>query len=90
MWEYVENETPVLQASAADPKGNGFFTVGIEIAPGQWRSTGTSGNCYWARLDSNQGILDNHFGNAGGTVTVFSSDYEIQFEDCGTWEYIGP
>ena len=89
-WEYVENETPVLRADAAAPKESGFFTVGIEIAPGQWRSTGTGDGCYWARLDGNQEILDNHFGNAGGTVTVFPSDYEIQFDDCGVWEFVGP
>jgi hypothetical protein len=90
MWEYVENETPVLLSDAADPKENGFFTVGVEIAPGQWRSTGTGDGCYWARLDGNQNILDNHFGNAGGTVTVFPSDYEIQYEGCGVWVYVGP
>lgn len=90
MWEYVENETLALLLNAADPKENGFFTVGVEIVPGHWRSTGTGDDCYWARLDGNQDILDNHFGNAGGTVTVFPSDYEIQFEDCGIWEYVEP
>lgn len=90
MWEYVENEIPLLQPDASSPKGNGFFTVGVEIVPGQWRSTGTGDGCYWARLDHQQEILDNHFGNAGGTVTIFQSDYEIQFDDCGTWEYVGP
>lgn len=89
-WEYVENGTPVLRSDATAPKANGFYTVGVEIAPGQWRSTGTTDNCYWARLDGSQEILDNHFGNAGGTVTVYASDYEIHFEDCGTWEYVGP
>ena len=89
-WVFVENETPVLAADAALPKSNGFFTVGVEIAPGQWRSTGSNGGCYWARLDSSQEIIDNHFGNAGGTVTVAASDYEVQFSDCGQWEYVGP
>lgn len=89
-WEYVENETPVLRPDAAAPKESGFFTVGIEIAPGQWRSTGSNDGCYWARLDGHQEILDNHFGSAGGTVTVSPSDYEIQFDDCGVWEFVGP
>ncbi len=89
-WEYVENETPVLTADAASPKGNGFYTVGVEIATGQWRSTGSNDGCYWARLDGNQEIIDNHFGSAGGTVTVAAADYEVQFSDCGTWEYVGP
>ncbi len=89
-WQYVENETPVLAADAALPKGDGFYTVGVEIAPGSWRSTGSNDGCYWARLDGGQDIIDNHFGNAGGTVTVAVSDYEVQFSDCGQWEYVGP
>ena len=66
------------------------FPVNGEIAPGQWQSTGTQDDCYWARLDENQDILDNHFGLAGGTVIVQAADYEVQFEDCGVWEYLGP
>ena len=89
-WEYVENEDPVLQEDATEPKGNGFYTVGIEIAPGRWESNGTGDGCYWARLDSNQNTLDNHFGNAGGSITIRPTDYEVEFNDCGTWEYIGP
>ncbi len=89
-WEYVENEVHVLHADASDPKGNGFYTVGIEIIPGRWESTGTGDSCYWARLDSSQNTLDNHFGNAGGSMTVRPTDYEVEFSDCGTWQYAGP
>jgi len=89
-WEYVENEVPVLQDNSTEPKGNGFYTVGVEIAPGKWSSTGTGDGCYWARLDGNQNTLDNHFGNAGGSVTIRPTDYEVEFNDCGTWEYIEP
>ena len=88
-WEYVENEPVVLRPDAASPKDSGFYTVGIEIVPGQWRSTGTGDGCYWARLNGEQDIIDNHFGNAGGTVTVSASDYEVQFDDCGIWEFFG-
>ena len=89
-WIYVENEVPVLQDDAIDPKGDGFYTVGIEIATGRWRSTGTGSGCYWARLDGNQNTRANHFGNAGGTVTIQATDYEVEFNGCGTWEYQGP
>lgn len=70
-------------------KGDGFYTVGVEIAPGTWRSDGSGSGCYWARLDRNQEILANHFGSAGGSVTIRASDYEVEFSDCGTWEYQG-
>ncbi len=88
-WTYVENEVKVLQENAAEPKGTGFYTVGVEIVPGRWQSTGTGDGCYWARLDGNQNLIDNHFGNAGGTITIGQNDYEVEFNDCGTWEYQG-
>ena len=63
----------------------------VEIVPGQWQSTGTADDCYWARLDEYQDVLDNHFGLAGGTVSRSRlADYEVHFDDCGTWEYLGP
>ena len=89
-WRYVENEEPILQANASNPKNDGFYTVGIEIVAGRWKSTGAGDRCYWARLDGNQRILGNHYGLAGGTVTVRTTDYEVHFEGCGTWEYQGP
>ncbi len=89
-WYYVEGAQRPLAADAADPKGNGFYTVGVEIVPGYWKSTGTADDCYWARLDAYQDILDNYYGMSGGTVLVAASDYEVLFEDCGTWEYLGP
>lgn len=82
-------EEQARQAQLTEPKGDGFYTVGEEIAPGTWESQGTGGSCYWARLDANQEIIDNHFGNAGGRVTVRSSDTEVEFSGCGTWEYQG-
>lgn len=89
MWEYVEDQPKVLEPGAADPKGDGFYTVGVEIMVGRWDSTGTGDSCYWARYDSYQGILDNHFGMAGGTVLIRETDYEVEFNRCGTWVYLG-
>ena len=89
-WIYVENEQKVLSADAQEPKGNGFYTVGVEIAPGRWSSTGSNDDCYWARLTGSQDLIDNHYGLAGGTVTIGANDYEVAFEDCGIWEYLGP
>jgi len=71
------------------PKGDGFYQVGVDIAPGLWRSTGTGDECYWERLDENQEILDNHYGAAGGSVKIRSTDYEVQFKGCGRWEFQG-
>jgi hypothetical protein len=84
-WIYVENEVPTLQADASADKGSGFYTVGVEIVPGSWRSTGSGDSCYWARLDGNQNLLDNHYGLSGGTITIQPGDYEVEFSDCGTF-----
>jgi hypothetical protein len=88
----LEDFTKVKTYFLTKPKGDGFYTVGVEIVPGKWNSTGTGtgDSCYWARLDGDQEILDNHFGNAGGTVTIRPTDYEVTIEGCGTWEYLGP
>jgi hypothetical protein len=88
-WEYAEGEVLVLQDDASAPKGNGIYTVGLEIAPGRWESTGTQDDCYWARQTDTQDLIDNHFGNAGGTITIQPTDYEVVLWDCGTWEYRG-
>jgi len=90
IWEYVENAERVLLSDAMDQKGDGFYTVGVEIVPGRWQSIGTGDDCYWQRLDANQETLDNHYGSAGGTVNIRDTDYEVYFNDCGTWEYLGP
>ena len=73
-----------------DPIGDGFYTVGVEISPGKWHSTGTGNSCYWKRLDSEQETIDYHYGLAGGTVNILETDYEVSFDGCGTWEYTGP
>ena len=88
-WNYVEGVTRSLEANATEPKDDGFYTVGVEIAAGKWESTGSGASCYWQRIDDKQETIDNHFGDAGGTVTIQASDYEVQFKGCGTWNYAG-
>ena len=71
-------------------KYSGFFLVNVDIAPGSWRSTAGQESCYWARLSKTGDILDNHYGNSGGTVFIRASDYEVNFDGCGEWNYLGP
>lgn len=85
----AEGAEEARQAELREAKSDGFWTVGEEIAPGTWESQGSGDGCYWARLDSEQGIIDNHFGNAGGRITIRSSDAEVEFNGCGQWEYQG-
>jgi len=75
------------------PKSDGFYVVGEEIMPGVWRSTGAGDGCYWERLSGLSGefgdIIANHFGNAGVTVRIRSSDAAFSSDRCGPWEYQG-
>lgn len=72
------------------PHGDGFFTIGVEMAAGRWRSDGQASNCYWQiSPDGNpDDIIDNHFGNAGGTVTLREGQ-EFESDGCGTWTLVG-
>ncbi|HRF71764.1 MAG TPA: hypothetical protein PL117_03250 [Accumulibacter sp.] len=79
-----------VEARLRNPKGDGFYLVGVDIAAGIWRSTGTEDDCYWAVTDRTGDILDNHFGMAGGTAYVSASAFQVQFEDCGRWEFVSP
>ena len=56
----------------------------------RWPRCGAGcGSCYWASLDANENIIDNHYGLAGGIVVIRVSDYEVAFAGCGVWEYLG-
>ncbi len=71
-------------------KDDGFYLVNIDIAPGVWRSTGKGTDCYWKRSTVTGDIIDNHFGQAGGTIYIAPSDFQVQFKECGIWQYLSP
>ena len=68
--------------------GEGTYIVGLDIAPGTYRSRGGDG-CYWARLRNFTGTLsgiianDNVSGSA--VVTISRSDKGFTSSRCATW-----
>ena len=70
------------------PKGDGFYLVNEDIAPGVWRSNGDSSSCYWSVTRADGDIIDNHFGMAGGTAFISASAFQVEFNGCGRWEFI--
>lgn len=68
--------------------GEGTYIVGVDIAPGQYASEGTSG-CYWARLRDFTGglrsILANDNASGRAIVQIAKSDRGFQSSGCGTW-----
>jgi hypothetical protein len=71
-------------------KSDGFYLVGVEIAPGVWRSQGNSDNCYWSINTRTGDIIKNYFGMAGGTMYIPSTAFQVTLQDCGNWVYLGP
>lgn len=85
--------TPTMTATIDKqkaPHNSGFYLIGVTIAPGVWLSNGTGDGCYWAVTRKDGGIIDNHFGMAGGTAYIPSYGFQVQFEDCGTWTWLSP
>lgn len=70
-------------------KWDGFYLVGMDIAPGVWRSNGNNDNCYWAVTTKTGDILDNHFGMAGGTMYISTNGFQVELKHCGIWTYMG-
>ena len=81
--------TPTLDPLKT-PRGNGFYLIGVEIAPGVWDSDGTGDGCYWKVTNAEGKTLDNHYGLAGGAAYLPSTAFQVLFEDCGTWTWLQP
>ncbi len=76
--------TPGPKTSFAD----GSYRVGVDIAPGTYRSSGTNTDCYWKRMSNFTGtddIIANYLSNSPTTVTILASDAGFQTRRCGTW-----
>jgi len=67
--------------------GSGRFRVGKDIAPGTYVSSRNDEGCYWERLNRNGDIIDNNYTNGSRVqVTIGSSDFEFNSENCNTWK----
>jgi hypothetical protein len=80
--------TPTQDPTTKD-RGNGFYLIGNEIHSGVWKSNGTGDDCYWAVTTKTGDILDNHFGMSGGTAYIPSGGFQVEFQDCGDWTFLG-
>lgn len=65
---------------------DGTYVVGTDIKPGTYHSTG-GGECYWARLrsDNETDIIDNHLGAGPTTVTIKRTDHSFETRGCDPW-----
>ena len=89
---WMEATAPIT-SSSSDPFDDGWFIVGLDIAPGTWRSPGGD-DCYWARLSGfsgdNEHIEANELGVSNNIVTIQSTDQGFYSQNCGTWTRQSP
>lgn len=84
--------TPEL--SPTGPHGDGMYVVGVEIAPGLWRSIRTPDMdterfCYFSRRKYDGVLLGSYYGLPGPNLLIRPGDYEVEMDGCGMWVYMG-
>lgn len=79
------------QALMFGPHGDGVYQVGVSIATGLWRSIPQRQDryCYWARRKYDGILLGSHYAPGASQVLVRPTDYEVEFDGCGVWVYMG-
>jgi hypothetical protein len=89
---WTEVSGPITK-SPTDPFSDGQFIIGLDIAPGTWRTDGTD-SCYWARLSGFGGnvsdILANDNPRGPALVTISPTDTGFESSRCGTWMKVNP
>lgn len=94
-WEAVVDKATAKGSPATTMAGDGgMFRVGVDIAPGTYKSTGnTDDSCYWERAkDAEHGLEsitanDNVTGSA--VVTISASDAYFKTTGCQDWKKSG-
>jgi hypothetical protein len=87
---FISSRSATEQAALTAPHFDGVYRVGVEIAPGLWRPfPEREGYCYWARRKYDGIQLGSFYGLSPGDVLVRETDYEIEFDGCGVWVFMG-
>lgn len=92
----LEAREALTSKELTEPRPPGVYEVGGEIpmwsiAPGTWRSTGSSSFCDWSITGEGYVVLDSYSGPAGGSIYIGPSAVSVKLgPDCGIWEYLGP
>lgn len=81
-----------LRADPSTPFEDGLFIVGVDVAPGTWKTDSDSG-CYWARMGGFSGgmgeILANENAKGSAVVQLAASDKGFKSARCGKWTKVG-
>ncbi len=86
-------EDTVAGAPIATSFAEGLYQVGHTIRVGQYRTPGTTTDCYWARLSADTGattaIIANGLGRGPRSVTVLATDAFVEFRGACVWTLDG-
>lgn len=92
----VEHVVVSCTSGRSDAFGEGIKRVGLDIAPGLYRSINASdASCYWTRLSDtrgeSEGILAIDIGGGPRLVQILPTDVAFESRRCGTWTRVaGP
>ncbi|MER6343404.1 hypothetical protein ACWC10_02975 [Streptomyces sp. NPDC001595] len=92
-WEAVDTKAKGSPADKMAGSG-GMFRVGVDIAPGTYKSTGnTDDMCYWERAKdadhSIDSIIANNNVSGSAVVTISASDAYFKTSGCQDWKKTG-
>ena len=81
---------PTAQPPAAPPLPagnfrNGTFSVGVDVAPGTYRTRTPSTGCVWARLNAQGQVLGGATTDGPEIVTILPTDRTFRSSNCATW-----
>jgi hypothetical protein len=65
--------------------GNGTRTVGVDIAPGTYRTRTASAGCSWARLNAQGQLITGRTTNDADIVTIVPTDGFFRSTNCANW-----
>jgi multidrug efflux pump subunit AcrA (membrane-fusion protein) len=72
-------------AKKASTFGAGTFEVGFDIQAGTYAAPGGSGDCYWEKLNAQNGIIDNYRRQGPAVVTIDAAVKFFSTYGCGHW-----
>ncbi|MEU9185290.1 hypothetical protein AB0D14_12120 [Streptomyces sp. NPDC048484] len=92
-WETVDAKASGTPATQIKGSG-GMHRVGVDIAPGTYRSTGNTDDlCYWERtkdaFQSTDSILANNNVSGSAVVTIAPGDAYFKTTGCQDWKKTG-
>ncbi|MGW7048502.1 hypothetical protein ACWGDT_38750 [Streptomyces avermitilis] len=93
-WEAVDEKATGTAKTSRFKGDGGMYRVGVDIAPGTYRSTGNTDDlCYWERakdaLHSIESIRANNNVTGSAVVTISASDAYFKTTGCQEWKKTG-